>query len=396
MVYLVDIEDRANPTVLSTVNLALVYAVDVKISDDGDFLFVASQYTGSATPNQNSPIPSGPAATHGFTIFDISDRSAPSFVQFVANADGLGCHMLSHEIINGTDVVFCVGQHINAHGLVRAADGLPWVYLGAFPYLLPDGSSDLLPGACINDITAVGDPSSLIPGSPVDALCNGPHDMTVAVDDVDGKTYMTVSHWNEGLRVVDVSNPVTEQFITVGSWNGEGAKHYAGNVHTAMMFWLGDVRYVVATPEMTYGGVVPSIWVLNATDLGNMELVAEWYNPQEIPTPGLFTTLHQWQIAPTGPEVNVEDTNIYITMNHAGLWVLDFAKILEGDLEGAIGGFHMARDELDQANAVGNAVLSTWDVNVVDGYIYGSDRATGLWVFDYSGDAGVENVTGFA
>lgn len=388
MVYLLDITNRTHPEVLSVITQFDTYVVDVKISDDGNHLFTASQNI----PAGAGAIPTDPLAVTpptGFTIYDISDPADPVFQQFVVNVDDIGCHMISHEVIDGTEVVFCVGQHVSAHGFVPVADGLPWAYLGAFQYLLPDGSGTLAPGACVNDLIAAGDPTGL--------LCSGPHDMTVAVDPVDGNTYMTVSHWNEGLRVVDVSAPVTDGFVTVGSWNGEGATHYDGNVHTAMMAWVGDTRYVIATPEMTYSGVVPAMWVLNATDLSNMELVAEWYNPQEIPTPGLLTTLHQWQVAPTGPDVAAEDVNIYITMNHAGLWVLDFERILAGDLVGAIGGFHMARGQLDQSTAVGNAILSTWDVNVVDGFIYGSDRATGLWIFDYTEDAYADPaLTGFA
>ncbi len=399
-VYLLDITNRADPVVLSSITQTNTYIVDVKISDDGDFLFTASQTipTVGETPDPDDPSvprppvePLAPTAPNGFSIYDISDRSAPTFLQTIESPDDIGCHMISHEIIDDTDVVFCVGQHIRAHGLVRSDAG-PWVYLGSFDYRLPDGSATTgaSPAGCINDIILVGNAAG--------ALCSGPHDMTVQVDPVDGKTYMTVSHWNEGLRVVDVSAPLGEGFVTVASWAGEGAKHYDGNVHTAMMFWIGETRYVVATPEMTYGGVVPAVWVLDATSLdGQLELVAEWYHPRETPTPGLFMTTHQWQVAPTGPEAAVEDVNVYITMNHAGLWVLDFAAILGGDLQGAIGGFHMSRAPLNQTTAVGNAILSTWDVNVVDGYIYGSDRATGLWVFDYTDDAHADpRLTGFA
>lgn len=387
-VYLVDISDRADPIVLSTIEQAGTYIVDVKISDDGDYLFTASQNL--PTVGEVPIDPAQPDVFAGFSIYDITDRTAPVFVQSIPSPDDIGCHMISHEIIDGTDVVFCVGQQVHAHGLVRTAPGLPFVYLGRFSYMLPDGDGTLLPGACINDVIVAGDPTGL--------LCSGPHDMTVRQDEVDGSTYMIASHWNEGVRVVDVSNPVNDGFVTVASWDGEGATHYDGNVHSAMMFWLGDQRYVVASPEMTYGGVVPSMWILDATVLdGPMELIAEWYHPAEVPTPGLLHTTHQWQVAPTGPDATVENATIYLTMNHWGLWALDFEDMLAGDMQGAIRGIHMSRAPLDQSTAVGNAILSTWDVNVVDGYIYGSDRATGLWVFDYTEDGPFRpELTGFA
>ncbi len=392
-VYLLDITDRANPEVLSSITQDNTYIVDVKISDDGDFLFTASQNL-PAPPNA----PSGEGAVPvfaGFTIYDITDRSNPTLLQTVPSTGDIGCHMITHEIIDGTDVVFCVSQQIEAHGMVRQAAG-PWTYLGPLAYFIDEGSgatSDL-PTGCINDEIVInlglGQASALpggVAGVARDQLCSGPHDMTVLEDIVDGRIYMTVSHWNEGVRIVDVTKPLEDGFVEVAWWDGAGATHYDGNVHTAMMFWVGDARYVVASPEMTYGGVVPSLWILDATSLdGELELIAEWYHPTEFVTPGLLMTTHQWQVAPAGVDANVDDTNIYITMNHNGLWVLDFERILAGDLAGAIGGFHMSRAPLNPDEEVGAAVYSTWDVNVVDGYIYGSDRATGLWVFHYEGD----------
>jgi hypothetical protein len=404
-VYLLDITDRAAPVVHATIEQVGTYIVDVKISDDGDFLFTASQ---SLPAIGEVPIdPAEPAIFAGFTIYDIRDRTAPAFVQTVVSPDDIGCHMLSHEVIAGTDVVFCVGQQVKAHGFLRNGDGLPWTYLGPLLYFLPDGSGPVLPGNCVNDeillALALGQVDGATGGAttPIrELLCNGPHDMTVRVDEVDQTTLMTVSHWNEGVRVVDVSAPVEDGFVTVGSWDGDGATHYDGNVHTAMTFWVGDTRYTMASPELTYAGVVPSLWVLDATDLApgaQLPLVAEWYHPSEVETPGLLMTTHQWQVAPTGPDVLPEDVRVYLSWNHNGVWVLDFGRILAGDLAGAILGFHMARDALDADLDVPNAVLSTWDVNVVDGYIYGSDRATGLWIFHYTGDTlGDGRLTGFA
>lgn len=396
MVYLLDITDRHEPTVISTIPQTGTYLVDVKISDDGDYLFTASQTL--PTVGEVPIDPANPATTNGFSIYDIRDRAAPSFVMTIPSPDDLGCHMISHQIIDDTDVVFCVGQHVRAHGLVRQDSG-PWIYLGPLDYMLPDGSAATgsSPAGCVNDALLLSIAGA---GDAFGTLCSGPHDMTVRQDEVDGRIYMTVSHWNEGLRVVDVTEPINDQYVTVGSWAGAGATHYDGNVHTAMMFWVGDTRYVAATPEMTYPGVVPALWILDATELGpgkELPLVAEWYHPAEVETPGLLMTLHQWQVAATGPDVSAEDVQIYITWNHNGLWVLDFEKVLEGDLEGAIGGFHMSRLSLDQDEDVGAAVYSTWDVNVVDGTIYGSDRATGLWIFDYTEDTPDDpRLTGFA
>ncbi len=393
MVYLLDITDRANPVVLSTITQAITYNVDVKISDDGGYLFVASQNLPTDVPEGLPESPTGLSTPWGFTIYNIQDPANPTFVQTVTSPDDIGCHMLSHQIIDDTDVVFCVGQQVHAHGFIRNDAG-PWAHLGAFSYFPPTGSNAQPGVGCIND-NLVASVAGI--GQVNDLLCSGPHDMTVAHDPVDDRTYMTVAHWDEGVYVVDVSQPVNEGFVTLGHWAGEGATYYDGNVHTAMLFWVGDQRYLVATPEYTSPGTVPSMWVLDANDLANLKLVAEWYHPGEYDSQGLYMTTHQWQVAPTGPNASIEDTKIYLTYNHNGIWALSLQEILAGHNDDAVLGYNLARTPLVEGEDVSAAIFSTWDVNVVDGYIYGSDRATGLWIFHLAGDElGNAAITGFA
>jgi hypothetical protein len=390
MVYILDISDRASPQILSVIEEDNTYIVDVKFSEDGAYLFTSSQNVPTNPEFDNLPQLTGPT---GFTVYDISDPADPQWELTVPDPQ-FGCHMMSHKIIGGVDVLFCVSQQIRAYRLDRTPDGL--VVLGFVDYIptkngVPTPSNPPLVGG-------------LVPpeGRPVrdlvfNELTNSPHDMTVQEDPVDGRTYAFVSHWNSGLRIVDVTD--LPQMTEVGIWEGEGAVHYDGNVHTAMMFYVGEDRYVAATPEYTYGGVVPSLWVFDANDYSDLKLVGEWYHPNEHDAQGLFLTLHQWQVAPTGSDItDPSEVRFYITYNHAGVWVLDLGAILEGDNWGAILGYNLARqDILDPDEHPGNVPLNTWDVNVVDGYIYGSDRGTGLWIFHYEGDElGDPRVTGFA
>lgn len=384
VIYVLDISDRANPEVLSAIPQANTYIVDVKISDDGGLLFAASQSLPTSPELAGLPAFDAPA---GFTVYDIADPTNPVNVGFEVDPQ-LGCHMMSHEIINDQDALFCVSQQVRAYLLQRTPAG---VKTTGFVDYVPSENGMPAPSSPAVPVGLPVQPPLSLPWS------SGPHDMTVQVDPVTGQTLAIVSHWDSGMRVVDVSEPPA--FAELGVWNGEGATHYGGNVHTAMMFYVGDDRYIVATPEYTTAGYVPGIWVLDANDLSAPELVAEWYHPGGHETPGLFLTTHQWQVAPTGADVNATDVRIYLTMNHGGLWVLDFGQILEGNDQDAILGFNLARREIDPALAesFANAALNTWDVNVVDGYIYGSDRATGLWVFHYDGDTlGDPRVTGFA
>ncbi len=374
-VYILDTTDRAAPVVLSTIAQVGTYITDVKISDTGRYLFTASQ--GSSGQGELAEFPEL-TANAGFSAYDISNPAAPVYLATYDNSPG-GCHMLSSERIGDTEVVVCISDVVRVWGLEEVAPG-QLVPLGYVPYIPDDGVGCAVP----LPVPCVG--------------VQGPHDATVQVDPVTDQRLMIVSHWDSGLRVVDLSD--APQATEIGKWTGEGATHYSGHVHSAMMVYANGTRYILATPEYTGSGgadTVPSIWVLDATDLSAPKLVAEWFHPGGHPSQGLFLTTHQWQVAPSGPEVAIDDVRIYLTMNHAGLWVLSLADILNGDNLGAIEGFHLGRTPLDPETAVGNAILSTWDVNVVDGYIYGSDRATGLWVFHYEGDAlGDTTRTGFA
>lgn len=389
-VYLLDISDRARPEVLSTIAQTGTYLVDVKISDDGRYLFTASQSL-PGPGEAGELLALSPTADVGFTVYDISDPAAPVWVNTFVEPGGDGCHMMSHEIVQGVDTISCIAQNVRVYGLDRVGGRL-----------LTRGFVDYHPGGVPvpSGLGPAGDPTCSLPSEAPDpgvcALTEGPHDVTVQVDEQTGQVLAVVSHWGEGVRVVDLTD--APQATELGAWTGEGATHYAGNVHTAMMFYAGGTRYVLASPEYTSQvEAVPSLWLLDATDLGDLRLVGEWYHPNEHPSQGLFLTTHQWQVAPTGADVPLSDVHVYLTMNHGGLWVLGLEQILAGDRAGAVEGFHLSRTPLDTDSLItGNARLNTWDVNVVDGTIYGSDRATGLWIFDFDGDRNEAATTGFA
>lgn len=393
-VYVLDLTVRTNPAVLAYIPQPGAHVTDVKFSDDGKILYVASQNLPNAETTDSVPEPVSPV---GFTAYNVEAPENPVYLGTVMDPT-VGCHMLDPvQVAENQDAVFCVSQHIRSYLVQR--DGPTLLNMGFIDYIPSQGGVPS-PGS----IPAVGDPTCRLPGAvpdpvPDPALCllaQAPHDMTAFHEGGRfgaGKSYMVVSHWGEGVKVLDITEAplITE----VGSWNGEGATYYAGNVHTAMMFTVGEKRYIVASPEYTSAGTIPGLWVLEADNLGALKLVAEWYHPGNHDSQGLYLTTHQWQVAPTG-NVTAHDVRIYLTYNHAGVWVLDFGAILDGSAQDAILGFNLARKPLDQ-DIVPNAILNTWDVGIADGYIYGTDRATGLWVFHYQGDElGDERLNGFA
>ncbi len=377
-VYLLDISDRANPTVLSRIDQQNVYITDVKLSTDGAFLFTASQ-TIPTSPEPDTDLEVNTPV--GFSAYNIRDPSNPVWVNTFVQPQGIGCHMLAYQMIQGVDVVVCIGQTVRIFGLDRIPTG--GLITRGFVDYLPEGAMGI-PTLPYNNL--VGNPGGLLP--------EYPHDASFATDPTTGQVLLAVAHWSTGVRLVDLSDaPMATE---LGSWQGEGATHYNGDIHSAQVVYADGKRYIIASPEIRGGEFVPSIWILDATDPADMHLVAEWYHPCECKTPGLLMTTHQWQVAPQGLDVSSMDVRIYLTMNHAGIWVLNLGSILAGDNAGAVEGFHMSRAALSEDSYPFAATYSTWDVNVIDGYIYGSDRATGLWVFDFDGDENVPATTGYA
>jgi hypothetical protein len=388
--YVLDLKDRAAPKVLAFLPQPGEHVTDVKLSGDGKILYTASQQTPSVEGLGAAP---QLRAQTGFTAYSLADPAHPAYLGTVLDP-GFGCHMLEPvQVAANQDAVFCVSEHVRSYLVQR--DGPTLVNLGFVDYVPTQGGVPTPSApAVVGDPTCAGTPQA---GLGLCALTSGPHDMTVfhaGGSFRNGTSYLVVSHWGEGVKVLDITNAplVTE----AGSWAGEGAAHYGGNVHTAMMFVVGQHRYVVASPEYTQAGQVPSLWVLDADDVAHLKLVAEWSHPGGHVSQGLYLTTHQWQVAPTGKDVSPDDVRIYLTYNHAGVWVLDFGKILAHDNQAAVLGYNLARTPLPDDH-VANAILSTWDVNVVDGHVYGTDRATGLWVFHYAGDTlGDKRLNGFA
>ncbi|MFO1535501.1 MAG: hypothetical protein ABR586_07555, partial [Thermoplasmatota archaeon] len=208
--YLLDIKDRAAPKVLAFLPQPGGHVTDVKLSDDGKVLYVASQQTPS--PEGLTAVPE-PKAQTGFTAYGLADPAHPAYLGTVVDPT-LGCHMLEPvQVAPGQDAVFCVSQHVRSYLVQR--DGPALVTLGFVDYV-PNGSSvspqappTPKPGAP----PATGDPTCPLPvpnPAPVELpkciFASGPHDMTVFHTGArfgDGTSYLVVSHWGEGVKVLD-------------------------------------------------------------------------------------------------------------------------------------------------------------------------------------------------
>ncbi|MDX1611731.1 MAG: hypothetical protein R3185_05130, partial [Candidatus Thermoplasmatota archaeon] len=296
---LLDTSDPSQPERLGRGEAPAAYAVDVKLTEDGQFAMLATQKVTtsrvSGEPTQETVTEGTYAMRNGIILYDISDPTNPEIVSF-APAEAFGCHMLSIAQIEGTEWVFCINQSLTVYRFERSPEP-QLVQAGIFWPFGEQGYDTLTSKA-----------------TPLGAT---PHDMTFQLDPLTETPVLTVSHWDLGVAVLDVSNPLApEQLLR---WAGEGAEHYQGYLHSAMLTSLDGERYLVATPE-TLDDILPAIWVLDASDWAQPELVAEWVNPGGHTSQGLIMTVHQVQL--------VED-RIYMTYNHNGVWVLSLSTILE-------------------------------------------------------------------
>lgn len=360
---LVDTSDPSQPEVLGRAEAPQAYAVDVKLTSDGQYALLATQQvtTGrvGGTPTADSLLDGTYTARNGIMIWDISDPTDPSMVAFQP-VEAYGCHMLSIAEVDGQEWVYCINQSLTAFQFVRSP------------------TADLVPAGTYWPFGQTGTETVADKQNPTGVT---PHDMTFQEDPVTGDPVLTVSHWDLGVAVLDVSMPSAPQELA--RWAGDGAEHYQGYVHSAQLTTVDDTRYLVVTPE-TLSDILPAIWVLDVTDWQSPELVAEWTNPGGHTSQGLLMTTHQFQLV---------DGKIYMSYNHNGIWVLDLATILAngGGAPDAseILGVHLPHTHnvtLYDRDSYPMGIPAPWDINVVDGYILTADRYTGLHVLGYTGD----------
>lgn len=370
---LLDTEDPENPQKLSRVEAPESYAVDVKLTDDGAYALLATQQVTSRIPEGGPPssadaVPWG--ASNGFLVYDLEDPTDPELVHFQP-VEPLGCHLVTHATIGDAEYVWCVAQSITTFTFQRE----PTPTTAKIGTYWPTDEEGL--DAFLED-----------PGTGAT-----PHDMTYREDPKDGTPLLSISHWDLGAVVLDVTDPQAP--TELARWTGEGAEHYHGYVHSAMPALVDGQRVLVVTPE-TLEDVQAPIWVLDIDDWEeDPELIAEWVNPGGHTSQGLPMTVHQLQIV---------DEQLYLAYNHNGVWVFDLAAIIEHggsapDNREILGAHMPETDGIPRwdRDAFPMGIPAVWDVNVVDGYILGTDRYTGLHVMHYEGDpAGDEDHAGFA
>lgn len=282
-------------------------ANDVKVSPDGSFLVVSQE----VSPTDN-----------GIVILSLADPARPTLVAHYTDDLDNGVHNVWVERIDGTDFVFAVesggGQDAGLHVI--------------------DVSNPTAP----NTVALWrGGPSTI-------------HDVYVR----DGLAF--VSHWDDGLVIVDVGNGIAGGSPDSPEEVGRVTTP-RGNVHNAW-YWPAAELVFVGEEEFPQPGDTLRVGELRVVDVSDMtapRIVASYGIPGE--TPHNF-----W--------VDEENEVLYAAWYDRGLRAFDVSGDLPADLSSR---------EIGWVQPSGSRGLARiWAPQLHRGRVYLSDPYHGIWVVD--------------
>ena len=154
-----------------------------------------------------------------------------------------------------------------------------------------------------------------------------------------------------------------------------------------MFFESDGKRIAVTIPE---GGRPPALFVLDATDLNDPIVLAEWTARDEFHGEDGVFSMHNFQIV---------DGKVYLAMYHGGIWVLDISTPELQAAPKAVGTYMpWYRGEGPDDPAYGRGCcggIMSWDVLVHRGYIMAANA--GFYVLRLEGvPVGEEAPSSFA
>jgi hypothetical protein len=218
--------------------------MDVKVSDDGEYVFISTQpYTAlfGGLPNTNSDDPtraevadptpntddeSANAQAAGILAVDVSDKANPKMVG-TFSLEGTGSHNAYHHRINGEEYVFAIQDSGN---LVGVGDGM---YVLRFDRAT--GVLELVNRWHFETNNRQGEVSTEYAYI---------HDMEVQDDPRTGTPVVYLAYWDRGLWALDASDP--ENLEALGHFE-MGSSHFASPAPTL----VGGKRVVVTSQEIS-------------------------------------------------------------------------------------------------------------------------------------------------
>jgi hypothetical protein len=371
-----DVHDIEHPKQVGYVHLDAGFEPDVEVSDDGKWAFWETQRLPGEGADPMDPTSAPGAAPYGIHLVDISDKAHPKWVGFTPVAPN-GPHSITYARIKGEDYVF--------------AGVYSWQYVGTSvgtPTLAPPMTQRLeiykldtsLPVAQLTEVASYIDPDAANenPATPQGGLM--PHDVSITVHPITGKTYAYVAYWDLGVITLDVTDPAHP--TKVSAFKDFGPAPYK-EVHMARVFNHTIDGKVVMVVEPEIGGEPDSGYITfaDATDPAHVTYLSSWRIPGNITSQGGSLGPHYFDVL---------DGRVAMASYHAGFWVMDVhdhANLM-----------HPRTVAYAEVNATGQALpgpagglgggASAFDAWWADEtHVVGGDVHAGLVVFRYTGPA---------
>jgi hypothetical protein len=357
-----DMTDVEAPTQVGYVKLEAGFEPDIEVSDDGVWAFWETQRfpTSAEVPDILAP---GANAQRGVHIVDISDKSAPKWVGFSPTTPD-GPHSITYANISGRHILF---QSVYAFAYAYGGVEVP-----AQQRLVISELDTSLPVAQLTTLAEYIDPEGM--GGP-DRF---PHDVTVSVHPVTGKTYAYVAYWDVGVVILDVTDPAAPQ--RVGVANDFGPASY-GDIHMARQFphTIDGKVILVAEPEI---GAEPDSGYVSFHDITDPtapQYVSAWLLPGNLTSAGGSLGPHYFDVA---------DGRVALASYHAGFWVIDVHDAANLARPRSVGYALVNATGVSLPGPAGalsgaNAFDAWW----YEGHVVAGDAHAGLVVFRYTGPA---------
>jgi hypothetical protein len=338
--------------------------MDVKVSDDGDYVFISKQpYT--ALFEETDPTidaDDGDTTTVSAAALQAVDVSDPENPIVVGSYDvwDTGPHNSWYHRIDGTEYVF---------GVKDLNDGTAALYV--FQFERTTGALVL-----VNEWNVDGNLPDLGTGG-----LNYIHDIRVQDDERLGKPVGYLSYWDQGLWALDLSDPTDIQPLGHFSM---GAAHYAEPAPT----YLDGKRVVVAGQEIqsTTDGSSGKVKLLDADGIDdgfdgtdNIAELDEWEWHSNATFSNFTLSPHNFTVTERG--------YVHLGHYHGGT---RFLQIDDGDWTLAEKGyFQAAKDVPEESKMTGlnHAAPFTWAAVAQGGVTFASDINTGVYALRFKPDS---------
>jgi len=319
----------------------------VEATDDANWVVMGTESIDCA----NHVNPFGP----GLFLIDVRDKANPKLADY--KPDPTGVHSVIVHRVAGKDYAVTLGGDATSNGQNI------WQIDPQAGKLMPVGS---------------------VPIS---------HDGAAYDDPLLGKPLLYIADVSN-LKVYDFSDPTKP--VKIGTWEPANNKdHY---VHAVTMDLIEGHR-ILALESEDWGKKTSPLWILDATNLDAMELLATYENPAQAPAdaggengPSLAFSTHNPRL---------EHGIVYMAHYHAGIWMLDVRTLAKAHAPEIMGYFLPHDDNGGYKPASSQSALplptnpacfggfkihelpNTMDVEVQNGIVYGADLHTGLYTVQY-------------